>query len=266
MTTAPDRACPSPLPAALTDAFQEHGFVRLGRTMDEAQLRQLQERIDGLMLGLVPAAGLMMQLDLGGAYGAMAEQSVGFKGPSQAYRKIEGLEHDQHFGAFLRQKCFQDWCRLLYGTRAISVYRAMFMNKPAAQGTLLPWHQDGGAIWGLDRDPLLTVWTALDDATVANGCVQVVRGSHRLGLLSAYGHTITAEQEAEHCRAQRIVELELKAGESVALHNWTLHRSDRNRTERPRRAFSVCYMDGATRTRDGASAFTQVFPAASLKA
>jgi len=262
MITAPHHARPSTLSDAQVAAFQEQGFVRLGRTLDASWLRLLQERIDDLMLGRIPATGLMMQLDLGGAYGAMAEQSVGFKGPSLAYRKIEGLEHDRHFGAFVRLERFQDWCRLVYGPRAIGVYRAMFMNKPAARGTLLPWHQDGGAIWGLDRDPLLTVWTALDDATSANGCVQVVRGSHRLGLLSAFGHTITPAQEAEHCRPERIVDLELKAGESVALHNWTLHRSDRNRTDRPRRAFSVCYMDAATRHQASGSGFTEIFPVA----
>jgi len=192
----------------------------------------------------------------------MAEQSLGFKGPSLSYRKIEGLEHDPHFGAYLRQALFHDWCRLVYGDAMISVYRAMFMNKPARRGTLLPWHQDGGAIWGLDRDPLLTVWTALDDATIRNGCIQVVRGSHRLGLLSDFGHTITAAQEAEFCRPERVVDLELAAGEAVVLHNWTLHRSDRNRTDAPRRAFSVCYMDGATRLTSGGGGFTEVFPAA----
>lgn len=64
----------------------------------------------------------------------------------------------------------------------IAAFRAMFMNKPARAGTLLPWHQDRWSY--LDRDPLLTVWTALDPATQANDCVQVIPGSHRLGLLN----------------------------------------------------------------------------------
>ena len=44
----------------------------------------------------------------------------------------------------------------------------------------------------------------------------------------------------------------------VLLHNWLLHRSDVNRTPIPRRAFSVCYMDGRTRANDG-QIFTPVF-------
>ena len=41
--------------------------------------------------------------------------------------------------------------------------------KGADGGTELPWHQDGGSFWGLDRDPELQIWTALDDAPVEAG-------------------------------------------------------------------------------------------------
>jgi ectoine hydroxylase-related dioxygenase (phytanoyl-CoA dioxygenase family) len=111
----------------------------------------------------------------------------------------------------------------------------------------------------MDRDPVVTIWTALDPATIANGCVQVIPGSHRLGLLSEEGHTITPEQEAQHCPEEKIVYLELEPGEAVLLHNWLLHRSDVNKTDRPRRGFSVCYMDARTRTTSGEPAGTVVF-------
>jgi ectoine hydroxylase-related dioxygenase (phytanoyl-CoA dioxygenase family) len=135
----------------------------------------------------------------------------------------------------------------------------MFMNKPARKGTVLPWHQDGGAGWEMDRHPLVTIWTALDAATIPNGCVQVIPGSHHLGLLSEGGHTITPAQEAEYCAPDKIVYLELEPGESVLLHNWLLHSSDVNKTDTPRRAFSVCYMDARTRKTDGRRAGNIVF-------
>jgi ectoine hydroxylase-related dioxygenase (phytanoyl-CoA dioxygenase family) len=146
----------------------------------------------------------------------------------------------------------------------VAALRSMFMNKPALQGTLLPWHQDGGEHWGLDRDPPITLWLALDDATRENGCVEVVPGSHRLGLLSARGHTITEEQAARYCSSVS-VQLELLAGECVLLHNFLLHRSGRNHTSRPRRAFSVCLMDAGTRLKQSPSvAFPKIFGAGSL--
>jgi len=52
----------------------------------------------------------------------------------------------------------------------------------------------------------------------------------------------------------------MEKGDVVLLHNWTLHRSETNHTDGPRRAFSVCYIDAATRQRDSGQAYVSVFP------
>ena len=49
-------------------------------------------------------------------------------------------------------------------------------------------------------------------------------------------------------------------GEVVLLHNWTLHRSEVNTTNRPRRGCSVCYVDAATRQVSTGRGYPQVFP------
>ena len=128
---------------------------------------------------------------------------------------------------------------------------------PAGAGTDLRWHQDRWV--DLDRDPQITVWTALDPASIANGCMQIVPGSHRRlrnpsdgsGFLSDEQRTelerLIEARAPQHCP----VHLKLEAGAAVLLHNWTLHRSGTNTTAIPRRAFSVCYMDAATRSHGG---------------
>ena len=148
----------------------------------------------------------------------------------------------------------------MYGRHAsVSIFRAMLMNKPAGQGTYLPWHQDAGDVWKLDRDPILTSWIALDDATRDNGCVQAIPGSHRLGLLSKNGSTISDAHAARYCPEEAIVDLEIEAGEGILLHNWMLHRSGVNSTNRPRRAISACYMDGRTLNTVTGTRFPVVF-------
>src|SRR5207253_3557657 len=111
----------------------------------------------------------------------------------------------------------------------------------------------------LDRDPLITLWAALDPATIANGCVQIIPGSHKLGVINPDHPSgfLTKEQTAFHYQPEKIVHLELAAGEAALLHNWLLHASDVNQTDIPRRAFSVCYMDAATKSRNG-EVFTRV--------
>jgi phytanoyl-CoA hydroxylase len=250
----------------VTDAqwneYEELGYLKLGR-IDDTQLRKLQERIDAIMLGQakIDYDKLMMQLDsTPGAYEDAGEQTLGFKGATLDYRKIQELEHDAVFRDYLLEPVFRDICERTYGDQTpIALFRAMFMNKPANKGTFLPWHQDR---WThLDRDPKITVWTAIDPATKANGCVQVIPGSHRHGLINPTHPSgfLSKAQSAAICTSDRIVYIELEAGEVVLLHNYLLHASDVNRSAQSRRAFSVCYMEAATLNHGEAGKFPAVF-------
>ena len=253
-------------------AFDRDGFVVLRAAASPADVSALNARLDALMAGEVVHDSLLMQLDpntsgelatdadYARAGTATVGQTVGFKGASAAYRKIgeahAGLECDDVFLAYMRSPLFKHVCARTYGAHAaISIYRAMVMAKPAGAlggGTPLAWHQDGGDWWGLDRDPLCFVWLALTPATAANGAVQVVRGSHRLGLLSARGHTLSDADIARVCDAPDadVVTVELQPGEAFLCHNWTVHRSGVNTTDAPRRGFSANFVDSRTRVCD----------------
>ena len=242
--------------------YEANGYLKLGKLLADDELEALRQRIDDIMLGRasIDYARVMMQLDTDtGKSQDMPAQSLGHKGATLAYRKIQELEHDPLFMAYMQRPIFRQICaRVLGASMPVACFRAMFMNKPARKGTFLPWHQDR---WKhLDRDPLITLWTALDPATKANGCVQIIPASHRLGIVNkddASGF-LTAAQTKAHCHTDKVVDLELAAGECALLHNWLLHASDVNKTDVPRRAFSVCYMDAATRSSKG-EAFTRVF-------
>jgi ectoine hydroxylase-related dioxygenase (phytanoyl-CoA dioxygenase family) len=157
----------------------------------------------------------------------------------------------------MQRPLFRAICARVYGAHApIAVYRAMVMSKPAGElggGTPLPWHQDGGNWWALDRDPLCFVWLALTEASAENGAVEVVRGSHKRGLLSQRGHTLSAElveRLVEGCAAEDRVQVLLKPGQAFLCHNWTIHRSGTNVTGTARRGFSCNYIDARTRVLD----------------
>ena len=79
-------------------------------------------------------------------------------------------------------------------------------------------------------------------------------------LLSERCHTITPEQEARYGLEEDSLFLEASVGEALLLHNYLLNRSGVNTIDRPRRAFSVVYMDAATRRTTGDhSGFPVVF-------
>src|SRR5438552_14870875 len=196
--------------------YEEHGYLNLGRLLDDNELSALQQRIDDIMLGRasIDTSRLLMQLDSdSGKYEDAPEQTRGHKGATLNYRKIQDLEHDSLFLQYMQRPIFRQICARIYGPDAcISSYRAMFMNKPAHKGTFLPWHQDR---WSeLDRDPLITLWTALDPATKANGCVQILPGTHQLGLINPDHPSgfVTTEQANRSLADHEPVFLELQAG------------------------------------------------------
>lgn len=230
------------------DAYSRNGYLDLGPVLEPEQVGALCDRADALALGAVTNPVVQFQLDTGGAYDELAPIVDGFEDRTLGYRKIQGLESDDRFGELVRHPTFVDVCARQYGPHVpVSIFRAMVMNKPAGQGTHLPWHQDGGAVWALDRDPLVTIWIALDGATPEKGCLEIVPGSHRLGLLSWYGSTVADDVVAEHCGADDVMALPVEAGHAVLIHNWLLHRSGVNPSSSPRRAFTCCYLDGRTR-------------------
>jgi len=235
--------------------FEAEGSLVLKEFLPSELLQELRDRIDAIMLGKarVDYNRMLMQLDSeSGAYSEAGAQSKGHKGATLNYRKIQDLEYDARFLELMRHPVLEDACRRIHGPDAdIACFRAMFMNKPANRGTFLPWHQDR---WNyLDRDPELTVWIALDPATVANGCVQYVPRSHKVGLINPEHPSgfLTEEQAAKWAPKEKVACLELEAGDAALLHNRLLHASDVNRSGQSRRAFSVCYMDAATRRVDG---------------
>lgn len=228
-------------------SFHKNGYLHLGRVLTDDEVGALKQRADDLAMGTVVNPDVQMQMDTGGAYEQLPAAVSHFEEGTRLYRKIQGLENDALFLSLIRKPVCLEVCAEMYGRHAsISIFRAMIMNKPAGQGTVLPWHQDGGNVWALDRDPLVTIWVALDDATTQNGCMDCIPGSHRLGLLSLFGSTASDENVQLHCPPEKVQSLEVKSGHAILLHNWLIHRSGINSSPVPRRAFTMCCMDGRT--------------------
>jgi len=247
-------------------AFARDGYARLGAVLDPAAARALRDRADALMLGTIRHPGMFFQHDSPtGRYEDLAF-GAGWVGPSRAYRKLEKLELDPLFTAWIENPLFARVARAVLGPD-IALYRAVLWNKAPRGGMDLPWHQDDGEFWGLDRPPCLQIWTALDDAAPESGCVEVVPRSHLGGLASPIGGTVQADRlEAAQAEARRVA-LEAATGEALLIHNHVWHRSGRNATDTPRRAISIAYLSAETRCRRqrrAPRAFQRVFVDAAL--
>ena len=242
LVTPPDSLDTTKLFAEL----DEHGYARLGRVLSAEGVAQLGSRLDDLMLGRLKYEGMFFQRDSGtGRYEDLA-YGRGWQGATLAYRKLEKLELDPLFRAWIENPLFERIARARI-EGAISLYRAVVFTKAVTGGTALPWHQDGGVFWGVDQAPTLQIWTALDDAPVESGCVEVIPGSHHRGLATPEGGTIPDRLVEEDVREKRVLPLPAKAGEAILIHNRVWHRSGVNTTGVRRSALSVCYMSAATK-------------------
>ena len=243
-------------------AFSEMGFARMGIAMRPEMLSRLQERSNAVMLGELDEPGFFYQHDSPSGRYEDLKYGQGWQGPSLAYRKVEKLELDPVFRSWIANPFFERIAQATLGPGA-QIYRAVLWNKAAEAGTHLPWHQDDGVFWGLDRPPSLQIWTALDDAPIEAGCLEVLPGSHLEGLATPDGGTIPAEWIHARCRQGATQHLPARAGESILLHNHTWHRSGRNTTSTPRRALSISFLSAetrCTRKRRAPRQFPSAFP------
>jgi phytanoyl-CoA hydroxylase len=124
----------------------------------------------------------------------------------------------------------------------IMLYYSMMMMKPALQGFTAPWHQDF-AFFVHNKAELLGCQIYVDDSTVENGCIRVVPGSHKLGLLNHFkdGEFTGIVQGDTSIYDDQEVQVPMKAGGMVLWHALTLHSSHPNRSERSRRAIVFEY-------------------------
>ena len=110
---------------------------------------------------------------------------------------------------------------------------------PAQEITVIPWHQDLAYLIPAQAGQTLVVnlWIPLADATLANGCMQVVRGSHRLGLLphnhreTTPGHKGSRGIAPADLPGGEIVAAELALGDVLLTTERLVHRSLPNTTE-----------------------------------
>ena len=124
-------------------------------------------------------------------------------------------------------------------------WAASFFCKHPGDSTEVPWHQDA-QYWPLHPHKSVTVWLAFFDADEANGAMCVVPGSHRQGELAHQvvegEHYMLPQQVVDSAfDRDKVVSLNLQAGE-ISLHNDALiHGSPANRSDRMRAGLTMRY-------------------------
>jgi ectoine hydroxylase-related dioxygenase (phytanoyl-CoA dioxygenase family) len=137
---------------------------------------------------------------------------------------------------------------LLDSDAPVCHFHSKLMQKEPRVGGAWEWHQDYG-YWYKNQfmfpDQLISVMIALTKANKENGCLQVIKGSHKLGRVN---HGFAGEQVGADMtfvtnalKTMDLVYCDLDPGDALIFHSNLLHRSEANLSDKPRWSIISCY-------------------------
>jgi ectoine hydroxylase-related dioxygenase (phytanoyl-CoA dioxygenase family) len=213
---------------AQLSAFREDGFLVAERLFDA-------EEID--LLGTIARADRALE-------SGAARRRDGAGGVITL--AVQNRLGDDIYAAFVRCRRIVEATERLLGDEVYHYHHKMILKEPHTGGAW-EWHQDYGYWYdnGCLFPDMASCLIAVDRATRANGCLQVLKGSHRMGRINhvPIGDQTGADPEhvAAACERLGLVHVELEPGSAIFFHCNLLHRSDRNTSPDPRWALICCY-------------------------
>lgn len=204
--------------------FREYGYVKLGRIFTEAEMNTLRAHVDE-MIAALPEGKRPEEMDV----------------PHFS---------DPWLFRYLTDPCVLDVIEGFIGPDIV-LWSSHFIAKPKGDGKAVPWHTDG-AYWNKRLNPMevITLWLAVDESTVENGCMRVIPGSHRAykAAMDAYvpvdpkKNVFSIRLAPDLIDESKAVDLELAVGECHFHDAWTIHGSNPNTSEKRRCGYTMRYM------------------------
>lgn len=242
MTTTVE--APAPLTTTDVERYVEDGFLVRPGLVSEDDLQALEAEMVAFARGRYPVQGLEPVAaevpDHQAAAGILCIHQPHWVSP--LIRRMVG-----HPGiAATLSACIAAHLPPSWQDGSVKCMQSMFFAKgPDQPGQA--WHQDEIYIPTRDRS-LAGAWIAIDDATIDNGCLWVLPGSHRRGVLypqrQIEGGEFDGTPESHGFDDAAEVAVEVPRGTVVFFNGYLLHRSKRNRSGRYRRVLVNHYLSG----------------------
>ncbi|CAA0832964.1 Phytanoyl-CoA dioxygenase [Striga hermonthica] len=131
------------------------------------------------------------------------------------------------------------------GYRRPVIIQSMYIFKqPGIGGEVVP-HQDNSFLF-TDPQTCTGLWLALEDATITNGCLWAIPGSHKDGLVRRFIRDesgVHFDKPSPSYDQKDFVPIEVKAGTLVVIHGDLIHQSFENKSSTSRHAYSLHVVD-----------------------
>lgn len=232
--------------------FDEQGYVVVPDLLTPAELAELRRRVDAVMDGVVKPQSANTRGDMED-FDIQWEPATRDDPRVKRRDKLRVVFHLCHTLPYFMEHATRPRTlgvvSALLGS-GVKLYTDQLFFKPAHHGSEVPFHQDSG-YWPDWEPRLLTCWVAIDQATIANGCVCVIPGSHKKQLPHHHFPDSTQsegllENEVE---VEKEVPVELAAGSAMFHHSLLIHRSFPNTSDRSRRGLATIYVPADLKVR-----------------
>lgn len=241
---------PSSLTAKELQSYQEDGFLIRPAVFTDQETDALRAAAENACQVAIKQAseGQTYHLD-GKRFVDINYWTVQFEYETerQSVRVIEPVnELDARFDDLIDAPQLVQPMQDILGSTKLALWTAKLNLKPANVGSGFGWHQDS-PYWIHDSDHvdlLPNVMVTIDEASVENGCLQVIRGSHKKGCLpgtddgSQLGGFFTSPECFSESNA---VPMEAPAGSAIFFSPHSIHGSGPNRSTEDRKAVILTY-------------------------
>ncbi len=223
------------------DQFDRDGYLVVEDLISPDQVQALVQRIDDIAAGRTDFPEESVEYEPG---------ATGKERNINSLRKINSCSiYDPLFAEHARTPAFLDAMEGLLGPDLKQFGDQLFMKPPG--GMEKTYHQDS-AYFNIDPMNIITIWAALDDVTLDNGCLWVIPGSHKEGLVDHSETWMVGDRQDKRIpddaidttREKSIV---MSVGSCSFHHSLLLHRSGPNNTPDYRRGLATHYMSAQCR-------------------
>jgi phytanoyl-CoA hydroxylase len=220
--------------------FEEQGFLAIDNAFSPDEVKAALEGMLDVIDGKYPGyRGIQFE-----AAARHLLPTLSRENKQDVVRKISNfIQWDARLHAIATHRRLLALTERLIGEKP-GIFEDKALIKPPKIGREKPWHQDH-AYWNLPLDArVVTAWIALDEATVENGCLFVIPGSHREGPVVHF-----RRRDWQICDDQvqrrRVVAAPLKPGGVLLFNSYLQHGTPANASPKRRRALQFVYIPAA---------------------
>lgn len=222
--------------------FQEQGWVAMEGIFSLAEVETAKQALSDFIAGrIVPKDGrthVQEEPALRLPDGSLAPESP-LERELRVRKVFDFTHHDERLAALTAQPRLQRLLAQLIGPNS-RLIQDMALLKPPRIGSEKPWHQDTAYFDWLPLGGIVGCWIALDPATVENGCMQVIPGTHLEGPVAHFHHR-DCQIADERVRVADAIAIPLAPGGVLFFSGLLHHGTPPNESHDRRRALQFHY-------------------------